>query len=292
MKYYILVNADGKEKVASMLSFRDVKDVMKEIVDIKVIKLNAKKWQHQIKKIKARSLCFLLTHGGFGENGSLQQSLKNRDIFYTHSDATVCGILSNKHLTKLVYLSLGIKTSCWKFDGQVYACKKKEKLTCSLVYKPLFGGSKMGIKILENTLQKGGENNIFEKFIDGELEISVCVLNAGKNIKVLSPVIRKRKIFASSVIKGKNGNEGFELEVEKNILDTCKSYAKRIHSSLRCNGVTKTDFLLDKKGNVWAIETDAIPGLAKNNATAIAAKKSGIGYKNLIKYIMNDAYEK
>lgn len=281
MKYYILVNSDGIENMASKRSGNAVFDVMRNFDNIELLELSKKKWSHCIEKINQEDICFLVTHGDFGEDGSLQKILEVRKISHTHSSAITCGILLNKHLTKLMYKSLGIKTPRWNFDGVMYG---GEVGVSGWIQKPLFGGSKIGIKRVGGILNQKNRKNIFEEFIDGKVQISVGILGSGQNIKALPPLVRERELFASKKIKV------IGSEANQEVLKTCESWAKKTHIALGCKGITKTDFLLDNKNVIWAIETDAIPGLSKDNAVVIAAGNAGISHSRLINYIIKDLY--
>jgi len=121
---------------------------------------------------------------------------------------------------------------------------------------------------------------IIEKFIPGSKEVSVGVVNKRGRGWPLSPVIRNRALFSSKNIS--------DLSIPAKVVGKVQTWARRLHEALGCRGVTKTDFLIDRENEAWAIETDAIPGLSQNNAVAIGAKKSGISYRDLINLIIKD----
>jgi D-alanine-D-alanine ligase len=181
-------------------------------------------------------------------------------------------------MSKLVYLSLGIPTPSWFFKGNYFGLNKDNN-SLGILYKPRFGGSKIGIKKVG--LAENVSDAIFEDIIGGKLEVSVSVLKDKEKTIVLEPIARHREFDNIGKV-----SETVEI-LNKEVRDRCMTYARLIFDSLGCYGVTKTDFLIDDLGKIWVLETDAIPGLSVKNATVIAAQKSGIAYVDLINKILN-----
>jgi D-alanine-D-alanine ligase-like ATP-grasp enzyme len=115
--------------------------------------------------------------------------------------------------------------------------------------------------------------------------MSVGVVGSGENALALLPIIRKRNINDIGKLCDYNGMVKHALILQSQYL------AKKIHQALNCCGVTKTDFLIDNVGNLWAIETDAMPSLTMNSAVGMGAEKIGILYKQLILDIIENSYE-
>jgi len=140
---YLLSNREGKEVEASRSSAKDIKAVLCHEFNIVTLELGGRSWVSQLNEIKKKGLYFLTTHGGFGENGSLQSYLEASRKTYTFSQSATCGILANKHFTKLVYKSLEIKTPDWCFDKKLFGSHGLSGE--GFVEKPIQGGSKFGI---------------------------------------------------------------------------------------------------------------------------------------------------
>lgn len=278
-KCFILYFTDSPEIRASEQTVNDVYSVLSALVPTKILQLNSKNFVHKINKISDDTICFISAHGGIGENGVLQSILKMNGIYFTHSDAHACAILSNKHSAKLLYRELSLKTPNWIFRDRQYGNLFSTK---ALIEKPISGGSKLGIKIVKKV--KNNSNNIYEELIHGNLEVGVGVVGSDKTIIVLEPVIKIRDINKI----GKLMEPTKDIKISKKTLNRCKKMALLIHKSLNCHGITKTDFILDKKGNIYVLETDAIPGFSKKNMVSIGANKMGLSYKNLVTNVLND----
>lgn len=271
---YILANPHGAEANYSIESAAEIGSVLQG----EIIYLSRKNWTSQIDSIYDPDALYLLsTHGGFGEDGCLHAYLEARNLRHTHSKSWSCGVMANKHHTKMLYVSLSIPTPCWTYRGTKYlppmVVDRQEWIS-----KPLLGGGKAGLRM---EAPKSNGTRIFEEYIAGSLEISVCVVGlAGPG--ALPAIVRSRSRDALGVLKAATEAPSQEA------LEFCTSAAIRVHRALNARGVTKTDFVLDKNGRAFAIETDAHPGLGKSRATAQAALKAGISYAKLIEGICDD----
>lgn len=230
---------------------------------------------------KLNTVFFLTTHGGIGENGVLQHFLEVNHFIYTHSRAQACNILSDKNETKKVYKFLNIPTPQWLCDVDNFYLGDIDK---KILLKPRYGGSKIGIKVVDKKDIILNKAYIYEKIIGGSRELSIIILRDQNKIISLSPILRKRDINKIGILVDSD-----EI-LDDDILKMCKKYAKMIFEHLNCYGVTKTDFLLDNDNNIFAIETDAIPSITMNSASAKASLGAGIAYKDFIYKILNNAF--
>lgn len=283
-KILISYNLDGHELMVAKHSAQTVRLALKSKFKTEFLKLRSTNW---VKKVLTRShyknIWFLCHHGGFGENGDLQLLLEQKKIVHTHSPSEACQVFCNKHKTKLLYLSLGIMTPPWFYEGILYGKEGRSKLNSFFVKKPLYGGSKYGISLVKNKIVKN-TNYIYENLIEGNLEASVGVLGSGLNARSLYPIFRERDIDKLGKIKNCHSYEN------KKAIILMQRASLLIHKTLNCRGVTKTDFLIDDSGKIFAIETDAIPGLSKESSVIMGAQKIGISYSGVINEIINDSY--
>ena len=284
-KCFLLLNPDGLELAASRKTARDMALALKHKSALKILKLKSNNWIKQINELAEKEsnnfFCLLATHGGFGENGELQRLLEAIKIPHSHSSAAACSVLANKHKTKLLYQRLGISTPSWIFRGSFFPGNFKSKF---FVKKPIYGGSKNGLVLFEGKPPRNDSKNIYENLVPGTLEICIGVLGNGHGSIAFSPIVRKRSIRKISEVNNT------KAKVDKAFVRQCQQWAKKIHTSLDCRGITKTDFLLDGSKKIWAIETDAIPGLSRENAVVLAADKRGLSYGQLISKIISDLY--
>ena len=68
--------------------------------------------------------------------------------------------------------------------------------------------------------------------------------------------------------------------------------AEEVHKLLGCRGVTRTDFILDKKGRFYFLEINTIPGMTSNSLVPQSAHAAGISYSELLDILVNLARQK
>lgn len=272
----VLYFTDGPEAEASLHSALSIKGILGD--DATLLPLTNRGWMAKLDAIAPNTLCFLATHGGIGEDGTLQSYLESRSIRHTHSSAATSGLLTDKHLAKLTYLGLSIPTPPWVFAGKQYGIGN----VTHPLKKARWGGSKQGITAVRKITNNS--QNIYEEIILGEMEVVIGVIRDGNKHHPLTPIVRRRQ-------KGWGNLQDVPSETVSMLLRSqCQRYAVAISEALDCYGVTKTDFLIDEKENIWAIETDAIPGLSQANAVSRAAGQAGITYKDLLNKIKENPY--
>ena len=57
-------------------------------------------------------------------------------------------------------------------------------------------------------------------------------------------------------------------------------FAVRAHRALSCEGVSRSDFILEEDGSCWTLETNTIPGMTGTSLLPDAARAAGIAQKN------------
>ena len=64
----------------------------------------------------------------------------------------------------------------------------------------------------------------------------------------------------------------------------------KAHKLLKCRGISRSDFILDKKtGNFYILETNTQPGMTPTSLVPEIAKYHGFDFDNLINWIVEDA---
>jgi D-alanine-D-alanine ligase len=271
-KVYIIQNIDGPESEFSALSVSNVLSVLNG----EVVPVSRCTYLRTIQKL-VDGVCFLCTHGGYGENGMLQNAMKEIGVMHTHSNPRAAFVMSSKHLTKKHYLRLGIPTPDWIYRGHLYG-DSTQKISC-FVHKPDDGGSKNGIFVSVNGNLRN--NEIGERLIQGDIEVSIVVYGSNNPI-CFPPLLRERNINNIGVLRETTA------KLDNDLLKKCSYYAKIFHISLGARGLSKTDFVISPEGFIYALETDSQPGLALNQASARQANAYGLSYDKFIEGILND----
>ena len=59
--------------------------------------------------------------------------------------------------------------------------------------------------------------------------------------------------------------------------------AVRAHRALSCEGVSRSDFILEEDGSCWTLETNTIPGMTGTSLLPDAARAAGISFPNSVR---------
>lgn len=249
-------------------------------------------------------VAFLCTHGRYGEDGVLQGFLDLIDMPYTGSGVLASALAMNKAKAKLVYRDAGVPT-----PQSVHVMKTDTLDIPSIVrevgehcvVKAASEGSTIGIYIVEHqedlaaAVEKAFEHDtevVVERFVAGR-EFTVAVL--GNNDAHALPVIE---------IVPDGGFYDFEAKytpgrsqhlcpapLDEEVSSRMKRYAEKAHCALGCSGVSRTDFILDEEGGLWALETNTLPGMTATSLLPDAAKAEGVSFPELCSMLVKYALE-
>ncbi len=256
------------------------------------------------KAVKNIDICFLATHGEFGEDGRLQAILESYDVPYTGSGVLASALAMNKAKSRQLFSVNGLKTpktllvrESENFQSQLkFFINKLIKLP--VVVKPCSRGSSVGVSIIKNKrlLKKAIQNAfkydpevLIEEYIDGrEFTCGVIEKKVNGSSQVMAlPVTEiipnseynffnyeaKYKSGASQEIVPAQISEVFSREIQR--------AAVKAHQVLDCKDYSRSDFLI-KKGKVYILELNTLPGLTENSLIPKALKAASWSMKRFL----------
>ena len=234
--------------------------------------------KNKIKKRIKVDCALLCNHGHGGEDGTLQGMLELAGIAYTSSTLSSSAMTMDKSLTKIMLGNFHIKTLPYvQFDRCEYHQNKlkilqtiKKKLAFPCIIKPANLGSSVGISIceceakLDKQIEDAfafDERILVERYLSDAEEYScACVKINDKILPSKVNKVKKSKIytFEEKYIKER---EIEKCEISKELNEQIKKLAVKAYKALRCDGVARIDFLLDKKKKTLFVnEINSIPG--------------------------------
>jgi D-alanine-D-alanine ligase len=80
---------------------------------------------------------------------------------------------------------------------------------------------------------------------------------------------------------------GLARDLPEGASDRIQHVCKRAYRALELSGYARVDLRLDEAGNVWVIEANPNPQIAKGEDFAASADKIGISYESLLQRIVN-----
>lgn len=302
MKVALLAGGTSAEREISLSSEKGARAALEE-AGFQVTTLDPSKDKDlQALMTEPFDVAFLVTHGKGGEDGSLQGFLETIGLPYTCSGVAASAISMDKDKTKLVYREAGVPTAenVTIFSGDdVDAGKIAAKLGDKVVVKAATEGSSIGVYIVE------GENEI-ESAIEQALELDDTVVvesfKQGREFTVVVLDAPGPKALPIIEIVPKNASYDFESKyapggsehvcpapLKDKEASEMSSFAVAAHKALGCAGVSRTDFIMNEDGEMWALETNTIPGMTQTSLLPDAARAAGMEFSELVTVLIANA---
>jgi len=248
------------------------------------------------------NIAFLALHGGYGENGSIQGMLEVLGIPFTGSGVLSSALAMDKEASKKVFLYHNIPVP--PFTVIPYKSSNMHKLPAinfplPWVVKPVAEGSSVGVSIIRDeedvclAFEKAltyGPRIIIEQYIEGK-EVHIGILNGN----VLGGVeVRPSLEFYNYEAKYTAGLTDYILppEIDRSVYERSKEVALSAHTALGCQGATRVDLRIDRKGNPYVLEVNTIPGMTETSLLPKIAGLAGLSFPGLLEEILRGVIEK
>ena len=301
----ILEGGFNEEHEVSLTTAKQVKKVFKKNkINYRSLIVNPRTFENIIDKYSNKLICFNALHGTFGEDGKIQKILKKKKFKFTHSGIYASKNCFNKINSKKMLTKYKIPTPIFfeikpNLLNESYLNKYKKKFD-KFIIKPNESGSSFGIRIiktkndldnliknLKNYKKKLKYHNslIIEKYIKGK-ELTVSVLEIYNKLQSLevTEILSKNKFFDYKAKYSKGfAKHILPANISSNIYKRCLRIALRAHKILKCNIISRTDFIYDKKFNkIFYLETNSQPGLTAISLLPEQAKFKNITFEEII----------
>ncbi|MDR2444163.1 MAG: D-alanine--D-alanine ligase [Deltaproteobacteria bacterium] len=253
-------------------------------------------------------LAFPVLHGPFGEDGTIQGMLELLNLPYVGSGVMSSAMCMNKAVTKITYRAYGLPVAediiaQNSEDPNSVALKAEKALGLPAVVKPLNQGSSVGLTVAKTCGEiaaalklawRFGTRAMIEKYISGR-ELTCAII--GNSDSFALPPIEIRPgaghIFFDYAAKYEPG-QALELcpaPITKDQTQKIQDLSLAAHKALFCRGVSRTDFILEKSGDFYLLETNTIPGLTSNSLLPRAAAAYGLCFSELLDKLIDLALE-
>ena len=240
---------------------------------------------------------FLILHGRYGEDGTVQGALETMGIPYTGSGVMASALCMDKLRTKLVWLALGIPTprhAVLTADSDWGSVAKD--LGLPLIVKPAHEGSSIGLTKVA-TLEKIQPAYelaakcdtlvIAEEFIGGrELTAAFLEDRALPLIRIEAPQGNydyQNKYF-TDVVKY-HCPSGLPIAQERELQAT----VIRAANALGCAGWGRADLMLRGDGRAFLLEMNTAPGMTGHSLVPMSARVAGLSFEGLCLAILDEA---
>lgn len=244
---------------------------------------------------------FPALHGKFGEDGRLQQILKDKSLVYTGSGPAESKLAFDKMTSKKLFAEAGVATPAateFNADSDINQLETQLKYFADeYVVKPIREGSSVGVRIVtdvqevistaEQTLKEFGDCMI-EQFIPGK-EITVGILE-----EQTLPIIEIRSKTGFYDYQAKYIDEQtqylFDTITQPALITQIEQDAMDCFRALGCLQFARVDFILSDEPIAYALEINTIPGFTTHSLLPKAAAKAGLTMSDLCSKIVAAAH--
>lgn len=250
-----------------------------------------------LRQTEGADLVIIALHGGFGENGGVQNYLEGLGVKYTGSGPRASRLAMDKNAAKQIAVENGIPTPRWiMVDSDNPELPRIPHIPC--VVKPNDEGSTFGLTIVRNDSDiqtaldfafEYSNRIMIEEYIPGR-ELTVGIL--GHKALPVVEIIPASSLFdyESKYTPGKSQyicpakiNENTTLKIQADAL--------KIYEELGCRHYARVDFRLNGDEH-YLLEVNTLPGMTSTSLLPKAAKAAGISYHSLINEIIELALER
>ncbi|MDT2738945.1 D-alanine--D-alanine ligase [Enterococcus canintestini] len=287
-----------KPKNESVLNLTwDTKDATGEIISPSTIK-------------EDDAVVFPLLHGPNGEDGIIQGFLETIDMPYIGAGVLTSACGMDKIMTKYILQAAGIPQvpyvpvlkNLWKENPKQIFEQCEGTLLYPMFVKPANMGSSVGIskaenrEELQNALQEAYKYDtraIVEQGIEAR-EIEVAILGnedvrttlAGEIVKDVAFYDYNSKYIDNQIVMQ------IPAEVTEDVQEKAQEFAKKAYIMLGGSGLSRCDFFLTNKNELFLNELNTMPGFTQYSMYPSLWEKMGLKYGDLIEELIQLALKR
>ena len=211
-----------------------------------------------VESLRGCDVVFPMVHGRCGEDGTLAALCELVDVPYVGSPVAAGAIGMNKHVTKIVAESVGIRTATAVLLNRLSA--RQYVFDGPVIVKPNSAGSSIGVSLVTDpallapaiaqALEFDGDA-LVEELIDGR-EIDIAVMRRPDGSVMVSPAleIEGDGLFDHNTKYGGAAIFSVPAMLDADARTSLESAAVRMYDALGCAGVARIDFFLTSVGLV------------------------------------------
>lgn len=249
------------------------------------------------------NIIFNALHGTWGEDGEVQKILEASKVPYTHSGIESSQLAMDKFKSGKIFKKHNFS------HPRSLLCNLKDLIGSNpmnypYVIKPNNNGSSVGVVMINSELEKidyikksisgrtcseESDKLLIQEFIKGP-EIQVAVYGNGKSGSI--EIVPKNNFYDYESKYFDNGATQHIIppRLDNKKIDEVNELGLKAHKILKCKGISRSDFILDKEtGNFFILEINTQPGMTPTSLVPEIAKYHGISFDSLIDWIIKDA---
>jgi D-alanine-D-alanine ligase len=286
------------ERPVSLVSGKACADAARAL-GADVVEIDVDRSIAQVLKSVAPDVALNALHGPWGEDGRIQSVLEIANIPYTHSGVLASALAMDKQKAKAVFASAGLDVPAGKMMDR-HEAAETHPLEPPYVVKPNADGSSFGVfivragenrppQMLLDAQWRSGDTVLVEEFIPGR-ELTVAVM--GDRALAVTEIRTGHEFYDydAKYAAGGSIHHVNPSDLPPVIQAKAMEQAVQAHQLLGCRGVTRTDFRYDPATNrLVVLELNTQPGMTATSLAPEQAAHKGIGFNDLVKWMLEDA---
>ena len=294
-KVMLIYGGISSEREISIISSKGINESLIRN-NYEVIRIDAdENLESQIKKHNPDAI-FNALHGTWGEDGKVQKIIESTNVPYTNSGIRASELAMDKHKSSEVFTKINLSYPNTVLSS-LKLIKNEDLMDYPYVLKPRNEGSSVGVGIIKNQndkkkyidQNKERDEILVQEFIEGK-EIQVAIYGDNKTGSIEIDPKNEFYDYESKYFDNGQTKHIIPPRITVQQMDFVEKLALEAHNGLGCKGISRTDFILEKKSQIFYIlEVNTQPGMTPTSLVPEIAKSKGTDFDELINWILNDA---
>jgi D-alanine-D-alanine ligase len=250
-----------------------------------------------------------LLHGESGEDGAIRSVLELVGVPYVGAQPDACRVAFDKPVAKTVVGRAGIRTPAgFTLPAETFrelgAAAVMERLVAALglplFVKPARGGSALGCSVVRTAADLPGamvgayaygDTALVEEFVAGT-EVAVPVIDDGSGPRALPVVsITPDGGVYDYTARYTAGSTEFQVpaKLDDAVAAECARVAVAAHTALGLRDLSRSDLIVDDRGQVWFLEVNVAPGLTETSTVPLSVQAAGLDLGEVVRELVQAA---
>jgi D-alanine-D-alanine ligase len=297
----VLMGGWSAEREVSLGSGKACADALEKLGLYRVSRVDVNRDVATVLRELKPDVALNMLHGRPGEDGTMQGLLEIVGVPYSHSGVMASALAMHKEMTKMV-----LRTADVPVPGGMVVTRgeaaKRHLLRPPYVIKPVAEGSSVGVFIVREDHKHPpqeltradwtfGDRVLVEPYIPGK-ELT-CAVMGDKPLGVIE-IVPATKFYDYEAKYAPGGSKHLlPAPIPIDVYEEVRRLSLAAHRALECRGVTRSDFRYDDslagtKG-LACLEVNTQPGMTKTSLVPELAQHAGIGFEELVRWMIEDA---
>lgn len=258
-------------------------------------------------EIDQPDVVFLIIHGPFGEDGTMQGLLRVMDLPFVGPDVLGSAVAMDKDFAKRLLKEAGLKVA----DGLVFHRHERDaidfaavrnQLGMPLFIKPANMGSSVGVHKAKSQAEfeaavkdafQYDRKIIVESMVTGrELECAVLGNEKPETSHIGEIATAEEYSFDAKYVSETEAQLTIPAHITDAELFQLQLVAKQAYQALGCEGMARVDMFLTEEGDVYVNEVNTLPGFTNISMYPQLWEHAGTPYSELLDELIRLAIER